>query len=134
MEKTSDFRLAIIANACTGAAALRERLVAHGLDSASIARLVHTNPLTLARAVKTGATPRGLLVGLSVLTAVIDRLATYGVGMSDLLRTTLSVDQAIADVAAESPVAAEMLMRVCELQLPGLQMQLTLSPPEAIAA
>ena len=134
MENTSDFRLAIVANACTGAAALRSRLAAHGFDTATVARLVHTSPLTLARAIKMGATPRGLLIGLAVLTAVMDRLATYGVGANDLTSETATVDQAIAAVAAESSVAADMLARLCELQIQAMPVQLSFDSRERTAA
>ncbi len=134
MENALDFRLAVVANACTGAAALRSRLAAHGFDTATVARLVHTSPLTLARAIKTGATPRGLLIGLAVLTAVMDWLATYGVGANDLTRDTETVDQAIASVAAESPVAAGMLTRLCELQIQAMPVQLSFDSRERTAA
>ena len=134
MENVLDFRLATVANACIGAAALRGRLAAHGFDTATVARLVHTSPLTLARAIKTRATPRGLLIGLAVLTAVMDRLATYGVGANGLTRDTETVDQAIASVAAESPVAADMLTRLCELQIQAMPVQLSFDSRERTAA
>ena len=134
MENASDFRLTIVANACAGAAALRSRLAAHGFDTATVARLVHTSPLTLARAIKTGATPRGLLIGLAALTAVMDRLAAHGVGANDLTRDTATVDQAVAAVAAESPVAADMLTRLCELQIQAMPVQLSFDSRERTAA
>ena len=128
MENASDFRLAIVANACAGAAALRSRLAAHGFDTATVARLVHTSPITLARAIKTGATPRGLLIGLAALTAVMDRLAAHGVGANDLTRDTATVDHAVA------AVAADMLTRLCELQIQAMPVQLSFDSRERTAA
>ena len=91
MENTSDFRLAIVANACTGAAALRSRLAAHGFDTATVARLVHTSPLTLTRAIKTGATviPIGLWGTPEALPkgAFFLRPATIGLVVGDPMPT-----------------------------------------------
>lgn len=112
MSNSSDFPLAVVANACAGAAALRARLVAHGLDTTAIARLVNTSPLTIARATKTGATPRGVLIGLAALTTVVDRLVERGVDVADIAGGGAAVDSAVSDIAAQSPVASRMIDRL----------------------
>jgi hypothetical protein len=114
MMNAADFSLAVVANVCDGPAALRARLVERGLDLATIARLVRTSPLTLARATKTGASPRGVLVGLATLVTVLDRLEEQGVAPADLLRAEPdpSVRAAAAAVADQGPLAAGMVERL----------------------
>ncbi len=115
MTDTADFSLAVVGHVCDGPAALRTRLVERGLDITTIARLVRCSPVTLARSTKTGASPRGVLVGLATLVTVLDRLQARGVDFRDLARSDgLDADAAlaIASVAGESPLAARMIDRL----------------------
>ena len=135
MTNTSDFPLAVVANACDGAAALRARLFAAGLDTEGIARLVKTSPLAIARASKGGATPRGVLVGLAVLVTTVDRLAGRGVSLIDLERGGPDVELQVAAVAAESDLAARMIDQLRSgSPLIGAQVQLPLDARERAAA
>jgi hypothetical protein len=106
------FSLSVVANACTGAAALRERLIAAGLDTTTIARLVRTSPLTLARATKSGSTPRDLLIGLAALATVVDQLNDRCVDLALFRNGGAGVGEASLEIAAQSPLAAKMLMRL----------------------
>ena len=117
MTDTADFSLAVVGHVCDGPAALRAGLVERGLDITTIARLVRCSPLTLARSTKTGASPRGVLVGLATLVTVLDRLEARGVDIGVLARsdgpdarTALAIDS----VAGESPLAARMIDRLRE--------------------
>lgn len=115
MTDTADFSLAVVGHVCDGPDALRAGLVERGLDVTMIARLVRCSPLTLARATKTGASPRGVLVGLATLVTVLDRLEARGVDIRDLLRSDDPDAEhalAIASVAEESPLAARMIDRL----------------------
>ncbi len=117
MTDTADFSLAVVGHVCDGPAALRARLVERGLDITTIARLVRCNPVTLARSTKTGASPRGVLVGLATLVTVLDRLEVRGVDIRDLGRSDgpdADTALAIASVAQESPLAARMIDRLRE--------------------
>jgi len=115
MTDTADFPLAVVGHVCDGPAALRERLVERGLDTTTIARLVRCKPLALARATKTGASPRGVLVGLATLVTVLERLEARGVDIADLARHgDPETDAAVAAVAGESPLAARMIDRLRE--------------------
>jgi hypothetical protein len=135
MSNVSDFSLAVVANACSGAAALRKRLVAEGLDTTTLARLVHCSPLTIARATTGGATPRGVLIGLAALTTVIDRLNERGVGLADLARGGTDIEAVAAEVAGQSPVAARMLDRLRQVaDLDARPLQLSLGSQNRVAA
>jgi hypothetical protein len=115
MTDTADFSLAVVGHVCDGPAALRARLVERGLDITTIARLVRCSPVTLARATRTGASPRGVLVGLATLVTVLDRLDARGIDIRDLSRSYRSdagTARAIASVAEESPLAARMIERL----------------------
>ena len=117
MTDTADFSLAVIGHACDGPAALYAGLVERGLDIATIARLVRCSPRTLARLTKTGASPRGVLVGLATLVTVLDRLEARGVDIGVLARSDdpdAGTALAIASVAEESPLAARMIDRLRE--------------------
>ena len=122
MTDTTDFSLAVVGHVCDGPAALRADLVERGLDIATIASLVRCSPLALARATKTGASPRGVLVGLATLVTVLDRLDAQGVDMDAITRVDRPDDEtalAIAAVAEESPLAAQMIARLRES--PGVE-------------
>lgn len=118
MNDASDFSLAVVAHACDGPRALRERLIEHGLDVTTVARLVGCSPIALTRATKTGAAPRGLLIGLAVLATVVDLLDEHGIAIRDLARGSDDVRDAIATIAAENPLAARMLARLGAVQEP----------------
>lgn len=122
MTDTTDFSLAVVGHVCDGPAALRADLVARGLDITSVARLVRCSPLTLARATKTGASPRGVLVGLATLVTVLDRLDAQGVDIDAITHVDRPDDEtalAIAAVAEESLLAARMIERLRES--PGVE-------------
>ena len=115
MTSPTEFSLAVVGHVCDGPAALRAGLVERGLDITTIARLVRCSPLTLARATKTGASPRGVLVGLATLVTVLDRLEARGVDVGVLARSDGSEGEAalaIASVAEENPLAARMIDRL----------------------
>lgn len=117
MPDTADFSLAVVGQVCDGPAALRAALVERGLEITTIARLVRCSPLTLARSTKTGASPRGVLVGLATLVTVLDRLEARGVDIGVLARADAPDSEtalAIASVAEESPLAARMIERLRE--------------------
>jgi hypothetical protein len=112
MTGTADFSLDVVGHVCDGPDALRARLVERGLDIRTIARLLRCSPLTLARATRTGASPRGVLVGLATLVTVLDRLEARGVDIGDLARrdgSDADAAAAIDSVAGESPMAARMI-------------------------
>jgi hypothetical protein len=115
MTDTADFSPAVVGHVCDGPAALRAGLVERGLDITTIARLVRCSPLTLARSTKTGASPRGVLVGLATLVTVLDRLEARGVDIGVLARSDgpdARIALAIDSVAGESPLAARMIDRL----------------------
>jgi hypothetical protein len=117
MSDAADFSLAVVSHVCDGPAALRAKLVERGFDIATIARLVRCSPLTLARATKTGASPRGALVGLATLVTVLDRLEARGVDIGVLAGSDgpdAETALALASVAGESPLAARMIDRLRE--------------------
>ena len=117
MTSPTDFSLAVVGHVCDGPAALRAGLVERGLDITTIARLVRCSPLTLARSTKTGASPRGVLVGLASLVTVLERLEARGVDVGVLARSDgpdAATALAIASVAGENPLAARMIDRLRE--------------------
>ena len=130
MTDTADFSLVVVGHVCDGPATLRAGLVERGLDITTIARLVRCSPLTLARATKTGASPRGVLVGLATLVTVLDRLEARGVDIGALARGDVpdaETAMAIASVAGESPLSARMIDRLQESRGAGRRpAQLTL--------
>ena len=137
MTETVEFPLAVVANVCDGPAALRDRLLDRGLDLPTIARLVHCSPRTLTRATKGGSSPRGVLVGLATLVAVLDRLDDFGVRLDDLARGLEPGSEtagAVDALAAESPLAARMLGRVGEAPVTQDGGQMTLRVPRRRAA
>ncbi len=115
MTNSPSFPLAVVANACSGAAALRAHLAAAGLDTDTVARLTGSSPLTIARATKTGATPRGLLIGMAALVTVVDRLAERGVSVADVAGGGGRVTSVLAEIADESPVAARTIEKLRSL-------------------
>ncbi len=137
MTQSADFPLAIVNRVCDGPAALRERLLERGLDLATIARLVRCSPLTLARATKTGSSPRGVLVGLATLVALLDRLDEGGVAIHDLARAGADpeVTAVLAALTDESPLAARMIEGLGAVSLPtGGGVQLSFDGPGRRAA
>ncbi len=135
MMSSPDFSLRVVGRASDGAAALRELLLARGLDTTTIAQVVGTSPLTLTRATKTGATPRGVLVGMAVLATVIDELEQNGITITDLSLADGDVNEVVADIAAESPLAQRTLSRLrTELRPPTEPYQLPLTAARRVAA
>ncbi len=130
MSTAPAFPLSVVAHACSGAADLRERLGAEGLDTTTIATLVGCSPLALLRATRTGSTPRGMLIGLATLATVIDELRDHGVEREQLAHRDAHVDAAVAQLSAESPIAARMierLRRTSEPQAAPRQLSLALT-------
>ncbi len=131
MTDAADFSLTVVGHACNGPAALSALLGERGLDITTIARLVRCSPLTLARATKTGASPRGVLVGLAALVTVLDRLEARGVDIGDLAHADgpdAGTILATAAVEQESPLAAKMIARLRESwRVERTEAQLTLA-------
>lgn len=126
MSTSSDFPLSVVAHVCAGPAGLRERIGAHGFDTTTIARLVSCSPLTIARATKGGATPRGVLVSLAILATVLDQLDDRGIDVARLADYEALADDEICGIASQSPLAARMLCRLREvLQCPAQPAQLS---------
>lgn len=124
MSNSQVFPLQVVGNTCLGAAELRERLLASGLDTPAIARLVRCHPLALVRATKTGSTPRGMLIGLATLLAVVDHVADRGINVADLIADPYPHRGILAELADESPLAARMVERLRDVPAPAPATQL----------
>lgn len=78
------FALRLFAHVCDGPQALRDRLLAAGLDTATIARVVGCPTSVIARASRGGATPRGVLMRLAGLAVIAEQLRAHGVSVQSV--------------------------------------------------
>ncbi len=122
------FALRLFAQVCDGPRVLRDRLLAAGLDTVTIARVVGCSPRLLVRLAHGGATPRGVLMRLAGLAVVAEQLRANGVpihavgGPCD----ARSSDE-IAHLASQSEIAERLLDGLAAAHSDGSQMQLSVA-------
>ncbi len=119
------FALRLFAQACDGPRVLRDRLVAAGLDSVTIARAVGCSPRVLARVRDGGSTPRGVLMRLAGLAVVVEQLRANGVALAALAAPRdAHAAEAIAHLADQSDIARRLLDALATSDVASPQLQL----------
>ena len=107
------FALRLFAQVCDGPRVLRDRLLAAGLDTRTIARVIDCAPRTLAKVADGGATPRGVLMRLAGLAVIVDQLRANGVPIAALSGPRHPQhDEVIEHVANQSDIAMRLIARL----------------------
>lgn len=122
------FALRLFAQVCDGPRALRDRLVAAGLDTPTIARVAGCSPRLLARVAHGGSTPRGVLMRLAGLAVIAEQLRANGVSV---LAVGGPCDEhsarVIEHLATQSDIARKLLDGLALVHEDAGQVQLTLA-------
>lgn len=119
------FALRLFAQACDGPRVLRDRLVAAGLDSVTIAKAVGCSPRVLARVSDGGGTPRGVLMRLAGLSVVVEQLRANGIAVAAVgAPRDAHTDEAIAHLADQSDIARRLIASLAASDVASPQLQL----------
>lgn len=122
------FALRLFAQVCDGPRTLRDRLLAAGLDTLTIARVVGCSPRLLTRITHGGATPRGVLMRLAGLAVIADQLRANGVPVTAVggpcdARSA----EVINHLADQSDIAQRLINGLAIAHADGSPMQLSLA-------
>lgn len=128
MTPAQAFALRVFAQVCDGPRVLRDRLVAAGLDTWTIAGAAGCSPRTLARATDGGSTPRGVLLRLGALSVVVDQLRANGVCVDGLVGPWDERARGVLDhIAGQSDIAARVIERLGRVESRDADAQLRLA-------